>query len=327
MKPNLKVLSPSKIDINGSPKVRGELHEEVASEYCAAYKRKVSMPRAVLFEVEQGHFLIADGLHRITAMLTAGTTSATFDVFQGTYQDCLQFALKANLSHGLRRSNADKRAGVIAALSSFRELSNVQIAELSAVGDDLVREVRKELEADNLIPQTDKRTGADGKRYDSKKTGRVRKTNPEAQETPINDVKVKSSVPSAGTPAVPDKEPVVLDQTGYKVPPKALVYWNRRQEIQDILTTISRISSNLERALKEGDKLYQAEIRPTALSDLKMIYTTFTHAMPFAVCPYCQGQLPEKCMTCKGRGVISKLKFDVLPPEFKRVRERAAQKK
>ncbi len=43
----------------------------------------------------------------------------------------------------------------------------------------------------------------------------------------------------------------------------------------------------------------------SVLSQLDQAWTDVKTAKPFAVCPICQGQVPDKCTLCRGRGVIS----------------------
>lgn len=48
----------------------------------------------------------------------------------------------------------------------------------------------------------------------------------------------------------------------------------------------------------------------SALSQLDQAWTDVKTAKPFAVCPTCQGQLPDKCTLCRGRGLISEYRWN-----------------
>lgn len=52
---------------------------------------------------------LADGFHRIAAALSLGLTEIAAEVHEGDYKTALLAALKANTTHGMRRTNADKR--------------------------------------------------------------------------------------------------------------------------------------------------------------------------------------------------------------------------
>lgn len=101
-----------------------------------------------------------------------------------------------------------------------------------------------------------------------------------------------------------------FDELGWPIPPDAMPAWNRRQEVQDILTQLSRIKSRLEKAYSEGDALYMSEMTDAGYQDtianIDKVYTKFSRAKPYAVCLMCQGRCDTvKCAECDGRGVIS----------------------
>ncbi len=50
----------------------------------------------------------------------------------------------------------------------------------------------------------------------------------------------------------------------------------------------------------------------SALSQLEQLWTDIKTAKPFAVCPTCQGQVPDKCTLCRGRGLISEYPLEHL---------------
>jgi hypothetical protein len=62
------------------------------------------------------------------------------------------------------------------------------------------------------------------------------------------------------------------------------------------------------------------------LGDLSNAINRFTAAVPAYVCPYCQGQNPDGCTTCKGRGVISKYMWSMVPQELREMRERSTRR-
>jgi len=65
----------------------------------------------------------------------------------------------------------------------------------------------------------------------------------------------------------------------------------------------------------------------SAHSQLDQAWYDIKTAKPFAVCPTCQGQLPEQCTLCRGRGLISEHRWNTcVTREDKEFRERAKQK-
>ena len=59
-----------------------------------------------------------------------------------------------------------------------------------------------------------------------------------------------------------------------------------------------------------GKTVLFAEVNfSSALSQLDQAWTDVKTAKPFAVCPTCQGQLPDQCTLCRGRGLISEYRW------------------
>jgi hypothetical protein len=114
---------------------------------------------------------------------------------------------------------------------------------------------------------------------------------------------------------------VILDSEGYPVPEPALEFWNRKSEVQVLLSAISKIKGVLKKAQESDDKMYREVMFSAVISDLTNAYTGIHTAMPYAVCTTCQGQVPGKCTLCRGRGMISKFRWEtVVPSELKQLR-------
>ena len=118
----------------------------------------------------------------------------------------------------------------------------------------------------------------------------------------------------------------VLDSVGIKVTAKAMKYWDRAIEISEMMGQLSAIKCRIEKA-KKGDDLMYVEIRNSVLADLNMCRESVSYALPYTICPTCNGQLVDKCGLCKGRGVISKQLYDKVPVEIRTMREKMAKKK
>jgi DnaJ-class molecular chaperone len=77
----------------------------------------------------------------------------------------------------------------------------------------------------------------------------------------------------------------------------------------------------------EEDILYAPANVSGAAAKLNDVWTTISMAMPYAVCPICQGRTPDSCKSCKGRGLISKHTFEhAFPAELIAVREKSCAK-
>ncbi len=111
---------------------------------------------------------LADGWHRVKAAETLGLTTVPAEVHQGSRRDATLYAIGANLTHGLRRTNADKRKVVLTMLADgqWRRWSDVKIAEQCGVGRTMVLEMRHELSCRNDKIETSRTVERNGKTYE-----------------------------------------------------------------------------------------------------------------------------------------------------------------
>ena len=92
-------------------------------EYAEAAQRGAKFPPvSVVSDATRGTLWLWDGTHRVEAARKIGKSRIRADVAEGTYADALRLALCANATHGLRRSNADKRHALEMAWQNRREL-------------------------------------------------------------------------------------------------------------------------------------------------------------------------------------------------------------
>lgn len=125
--------------------------------------------------------------------------------------------------------------------------------------------------------------------------------------------------------------PKVFDRTGFEIPQPspAISTWMRAEEVQSMLTALSRIKGVVEKAcgnakIADNDVIY-AEVGYAGLvADLNSSYQQLKVALPFAVCPTCQGRVLSPCSTCSGRGMVSEFFWKHMVPEkTKEIREKA----
>ena len=119
-------------------------------------------------------------------------------------------------------------------------------------------------------------------------------------------------VQEANKPRVTAGPPTVKDKLGIIVPEKALVYWNRGVEVEEVIMNLERIKNTINKAQEAGDKLY-AEMHVLDLVHLSRFLESIRSALPHSVCPKCNGQHIEECSLCEGRGVISRRLYSMLP--------------
>ncbi len=117
-------------------------------------------------------------------------------------------------------------------------------------------------------------------------------------------------------PAPPPKPDIELDSTGFPIPAKCLPLWQRRPEVQKLLTAVSLLRTTLRAAQEADDPLWRpvtskGETWATILKSFDQAYASLGLSIPYAVCPYCQGQIPDRCTNCHGRGFISEFFYKI----------------
>lgn len=124
---------------------------------------------------------------------------------------------------------------------------------------------------------------------------------------------------------------IEIDATGWPIPVALTPLWKRGEDIDSILHYLSKLKSGLRAAQESQDMLWAEVNFSSVLSDLEKAWTSIQCAKPYAVCTQCQGH-PEvqpkgQCPLCKGRGFISKFRWEILvPEEIKAMRKKGLKK-
>jgi hypothetical protein len=110
------------------------------------WRREPCSPPVVLFRDGEQHW-IGDGYHRIAAAQRVGFTSIRAEVREGDQRDARLYAASANQTHGLRRTNADKRLAVLILLQDeeWGQWSDRAIARHCGVSPTFVGSLRASL--------------------------------------------------------------------------------------------------------------------------------------------------------------------------------------
>jgi len=127
------------ISINGGTQSRVSLNEATVAEYAEFIRLGGDLPPVIVFE-DGSSIWLADGFHRFHAHRAAGAMEIACDVRPGTKRDAILFSVGANASHGLRRTNEDKRRAVMTLLNDaeWSKWSDNAIAKACAVSDKTV---------------------------------------------------------------------------------------------------------------------------------------------------------------------------------------------
>lgn len=139
-------LAISQIRRDGGTQPRLGLHTETVMEYAEAMRAGAVFPDVVVF-YDGKEYWLADGFHRVAAVLACDHQLINADVRQGQRRDAVLYSVGANSDHGLRRNNADKRRAVETLLrdEEWCKWSDREIARRAAVSQPFVSSVRAEL--------------------------------------------------------------------------------------------------------------------------------------------------------------------------------------
>ncbi|MCG8365652.1 MAG: ParB/RepB/Spo0J family partition protein, partial [Pseudanabaenales cyanobacterium] len=106
----------SVIRIDGGTQPREGLNNAYAAELAEQVRLGAQPPPITVF-FDGANYWLADGFHRFKAYEELGSSTALANVQQGTQRDAILFSVGANASHGLRRTNADKRRAIMRLLT------------------------------------------------------------------------------------------------------------------------------------------------------------------------------------------------------------------
>ncbi len=135
----MKNINIETIRIDGGTQSRAELNEAAVAEYAQSIKGGAALPPVVVF-FDGAENWLADGFHRYHAYRSAGKASIPADCRPGTKRDAILFSAGANDTHGLRRTNEDKRRAVKTLLEDpeWGKWSDHKIAEECKVSHPFV---------------------------------------------------------------------------------------------------------------------------------------------------------------------------------------------
>jgi len=122
---------------------REVLDWNVVNEYAERMQAGDVFPPIIAF-FDGTTYWLAAGFHRIEALHKAGFFEIDVDVREGSKRDAILFAVGDNATHGLRRTNADKRRAVLMLLNDaeWHLWTDQEIARRCAVDPKTVGNLR-----------------------------------------------------------------------------------------------------------------------------------------------------------------------------------------
>lgn len=318
-------------------------------DYAEAAQRGAKFPPvSVIADAEANTLWLADGIHRMEAARRLGKKCIRANVQGGTYADALRLALGANATHGLRRTNADKRKALDMAWKNRRTVwprednadpSAEILADVCGVSlrtakayVAMLQPVQK-IEVERPSTSANERGSAD---VQPVQIAPVERRNPPpvrkvfGKDGRTRDVPVPVRPPTApvrkNAPPMPEakKAPaydhakgVMTDRFGVEIPMQIRGAF-KAETVRDEIETHLRTAANLlKRAMEEKDPSV-AQFRQADLIDLQNAVRTAKFTRPYCVCRLCQGNGRGSCTACHETGFQTQAQYENNPKEFRK---------
>jgi hypothetical protein len=328
-----------KIRTDGDVQSRERISDDYVEELADLIKAGQKLPPVDVYN-DGTDIWVSDGFHRIHAHLKANKRTIRCDVKKGTKTAAMLASCAANQSHGLRRTNADKRRSVELTLKLKPDWSDQAVANHAGVHVNTVALTRRQLPQNVGV----ERTGVDGKKRKIPPPPGTPKSTKDAK--PQEDTLKKTPSPPSGqtgvgggqgetpspqpsplkgegekregkTPPPPLQPKERLDEVGKSIPDHLWPLWDRGDEIAKMASTVTRISNQIREMHDEGDLIILDGNGQAIVAALETAKQALKANIPHAVCPYCKGTLSQHCRFCKGRGIIGEFQYKHVPKELK----------
>lgn len=137
---------------------RERLDDETVERYADAMAEGQQLPPIIIYHDGETYWL-ADGWHRREAARRLQRASILAEVRRGGKREAILHAVGANATHGLPRSNADKRRAVTIMINDpeWSKMSDHEIARRTRTSQPFVSKIRREL-SDNGYQMPEART-------------------------------------------------------------------------------------------------------------------------------------------------------------------------
>jgi ParB-like chromosome segregation protein Spo0J len=196
---------------DGGTQPRDSLNEEAVQGYAERLADGDTFPPVTVFFDGETYWL-ADGFHRAAASEQVSLTEIRAEVRQGTRRDAVLHSVGANATHGLPRTNADKRRAVLVLLNDpeWSRWSDREVGRRCNVSNNFVSTLRR---AEPILSSDDsmvnERTFVHGRtgepaRMDVTRLRQRRETEPTQPEHPSSNGKAAAIEAPPADGGVPD---------------------------------------------------------------------------------------------------------------------------
>lgn len=200
--------------LDGGTQPRDGLNTAYVTELAQSLQDGATLPPIDVMH-DGANYWLYDGYHRVAAHRQANILIIPATIHQGDQAAAQWRSYAANQTHGLRRTNDDKKRAILAALRhpNAAALSDRQIASHLGVDHKTIAVYREQLQSTGEIPSQTQRTGADGRT--------------------INTTNIGAKPATLGRYTVEDLRAIVRAcavQTGLDPAPEGTPFWSKLTE-------------------------------------------------------------------------------------------------
>jgi hypothetical protein len=249
---------------------RAAIDQDVVNEYAEVI---ATLPPVTVYYDGKKYWL-ADGYHRYYAHCKLGALEIAADIYHGSRRDAVLHSIGANATHGLRRTNADKRRAVEGLLADeeWATWSDNDIAKHCVVSPTFVGDIRRSLSTvDSGKPverkyrtkhgtQATMRTDNIGRKATSK---RATSATPSGQDTVLPEPFPPNVPANPDVPALPDANKSVnaarvnASDTAATGAPKIASSGNGKASIDRISKEIEQLQKRIKKLQRDLSKRQQ----------------------------------------------------------------------
>lgn len=172
----IKSLPIASINVDEEIQQRIKTSKGTIKDYARLLKEDHTFPAITVFmnqtENEEPEYYLADGFHRLQAYQNNGKEEIPCEIYKGSKLVAKFYAAGCNGTHGLKRSNQDKKKAVTTVLtdSTWKRMTDSEIAKHCHVSQPFVGKIRKKIDP-NSANETKRITKA-GREIETKNIGR-----------------------------------------------------------------------------------------------------------------------------------------------------------
>ena len=282
------------------------LRDLTDEEYQGLAKSVKDQGKVIVPVVLDGNWGVIDGANRLRIAIYLGLREIPFIVRPGlTHEQKRLLALELNL-HRRHLTPEQRREYVALELKKDPTRSNRSLAEQANTNHHVVQDVRQDLEAQGVIPETPARIGSDGK-Y----THTVHPSpcyvgeNPTCQADGRTLDTPKTARPHDFRRLAPTS---VTDHFGRPVPDAVRAAFNNRSEFNRIINTLGALKSETQKLASSpgGQRISFNHLQDT----FQGIQAAVRFGEPYVVCPTCHTENSAECRLCQGLGWLIKTVYD-----------------